>query len=223
MVCLRRNHRLWCHLMIVVYCCRRWIFGRRNHRFSGSVRRCQWGSWCRRRWIGIREKNSFEGYSINFKLHNQLWFTSCRIFCFNKKLVKLLTFIFNLICFSTFTDDLKLHSIQHRCSQIIQPILLLVVSGVSGGWSMMRSVLNTWWLHTVRFIGDYFCWRHMRIVVTDVMMIVVDGTFTIQVAIGANQASLRNGIIINVSWITFALDRNDWRSSWWDWWWWLTL
>lgn len=52
----------------------------------------------------------------------------------------------------------------------------------------------------------------MRVVVADVVMIVVHGTFTIQVAVSANQASFSwwNVVIIHIVDVTFAFDGNDW-------------
>lgn len=74
---------------------------------------------------------------------------------------------------------------------------------------MMVAVLNVRRLRTKHRLDGDFGRRHMRavVVVADVMVVVVEGTFTTQIAVGSHQASLcrRNVIVVDIALIAFAL------------------
>lgn len=202
------------HFVIVADRCRRLIFRWRQHRLSwcvGWCERCGGGWW---RWVGIGKENAFVRDSVHFELHNQLRFTGRGVFCDEEIQIVNNSIVVQLFHFLTFTDNFELHSIQHRRAEIIHSILLLVVRR---RWSMMVAVLNIRRFRAKHRLDGDFGRRHMWavvVVVADVMVVVVvEGTFTIQVAIGAHQASLcrRNVIVVDVALIAFALYWHDRR------------
>lgn len=211
---LRRNQRLLRHFVVIVDCCWWWIFCWRHHRLGWRIWRCQWSGGRRWRWAGIGKEDTFEWDAVHFKFHNQLRFARWWIFCDEREanLTSKCTINLRLL---TFADDFELHPVQHRRSKIFQSILLLVVR-----WkrSVMTAVLNVRRVWSIHWLVGNFRRRHMRVVVADVMMIIVHGTFTIQVAICANQASFSrwNVIIVHVAQVAFSFDGNDRWSSGWD-------
>lgn len=81
---------------------------------------------------------------------------------------------------------------------------------------MLPSVLNVRGFRS--FLAGGFPRRQVRVVIADVMMIVVDGTLAIHVAVGSHQASLRrwNVVVTQVTVIALAFNRDHRQLRGWD-------
>lgn len=170
------------HFVVVVDYSRQRVLCR-WHYFGWSVRRCQRSRWRRWRWIRIGEEDSFEWYSVDFQLDNQLRLARRWVFCkdMNRRWRKLFKFTPRHGRL-TFTDYFELHSVEHSHSKILQSVLLFVMR--RRRLMMVTSVLSARRLWSV--LNGNFPRRHGSVVVADVMMVVVDGTLAGDVAVGSH-------------------------------------